>query len=290
MWYNGKKYNKGVLLLILKKRVEHSEISGVQMVNGTVAVKGIALNVHSFSVDGVLIDTGSRTLASEFQPFLLKQDVDQVVLTHHHEDHTGNVAYLQHSRSLPVLMHPLKIAYCERKADYPLYRRLYWGKRAPFKAQPLLNQFDSRNASWKVIETPGHAADHVAMINTETGQLFSGDLYVNERVKVILRDENMPQLIQSIQRVLSHDFEEMYCCHAGYVKDGRSALVRKLNNMLELQGKILRLYQEGQSEKQIHQLLYPKTYPIRWYSFGEWDSTHIIRSFIHDTVPEASHP
>lgn len=282
MWYNSKKMCDEGLRVLLKKKVEHSVKSGVQMVNGTVAVKGIALNVYSYSVDGALIDTGSRTLAKEFQAFLQSQDIDQIVVSHHHEDHTGNAAYLQQTRRLPILMHPLKIAYCEKKADYPLYRKLYWGKRAPFKAQPLAEQFHSRQARWQVIETPGHAADHVVLLNTETGQLFSGDLYVNEHVKVILRDENLPQLIQSLQTVLTYDFGEMFCSHAGYIQDGRAAIERKLHNMLELQAAILQLHREGYSEAQIHRTLFPKRYPIRWYSFGEWDSSHIVRSFIHD--------
>lgn len=268
-----------------KKKIDQTEIHGVKMINGTVSLAGVALNVYSFVVDGVLIDTGPQSLAKYFQPILLEQDVDQVIITHHHEDHTGNAGFVQQRRQLPVYMHPKYIADCTQKADYPLYRKIFWGSRPPFQAKPISDSFASRTAQWKVIETPGHADDHIAFLNTETGQLFSGDLYVYDKVKVVLRNENLPLLIQSIQKVLTYDFSEMYCSHAGYIQDGRAALQRKLDHLLEMQYKILRLHQEGYTIEQIHKIIYPKKYPITFFSSGEWDSIHVIRSFIQHSNP-----
>ena len=264
--------------MFFKIEADRAKVGGVQMVNGKISFQGIALNVHCFSADGLLIDTGAKALAKHFTPFLNEQKIEQIVITHHHEDHTGNAAFLQKERKLPILMHAQKIADCSEKADYPLYRKLFWGRRAPFQAEPLTDQLYSSNAKWEVIETPGHAADHICLLNTETGQLFSGDLYVSDRFKVMLRDESMPQLIQSIEKVLTYNFGEMFCCHAGYVKDGRSALQRKLDYMLELQSQIAELHRSGLAPKQIQRALFPKTYAVTRFSRGEWDSLHIITS------------
>src|SRR5699024_12566035 len=87
-------------------------------------------------------------------------------------------------------MSEIKREYCMTKADYPLYRKIFWGKRKPFRAEPIGETFTSRNATWKVIKTPGHAIDHLAFLNKETGQLFTGDLYCQEKTKVILREES----------------------------------------------------------------------------------------------------
>jgi endoribonuclease LACTB2 len=268
--------------MLLKKNFSQQTINGVQAGNGTVAFQGVKLNVHSFSVDGVLIDTGSASLEKEFQPFFKQQDIDQVVITHFHEDHTGCAAFLQEELNLPIYMNDMMLEYCKKKPDYPLYRKVIWGKRRPFHGKAIGKTFSSRNAIWDVIDTPGHAIDHLAFLNRETGQLFTGDLYCQEKTKVILREESIPTIIDSLKKVLTFDFGEVFCCHAGHLKDGRAALQRKLDYLLELQGKIIKLHDDGMSSSQISITLFPKKYPITLLSSGEWNSMHIINSIIQE--------
>lgn len=85
-----------------------------------------------------------------------------------------------------------------------------------------------------MLNNPGHSRDHLAFLNQETGQLFSGDLYVNPKTKVILREESLPTIMRSIEHVLTYDFDEMSCCHAGYAKDGRQTMTNKLESLKEL--------------------------------------------------------
>lgn len=59
-------------------------------------------------------------------------------------------------------MNDIMIGYCEKKADYPMYRKIFWGKRSPFHAKAIGKTFSTRNATWDVIDTPGHAIDHLA--------------------------------------------------------------------------------------------------------------------------------
>ena len=268
--------------MLLKKNFSQQTINGVQAANGTVAFQGVKLNVHSFAVDGVLIDTGSASLEKEFQPFFKQQEIDQVVITHFHEDHTGCAAFLQRELNLPIYMNDMMLEYCKKKPDYPLYRKVFWGKRRPFHAKAIGKTISSRNAIWDVIDTPGHAIDHLAFLNRETGQLFTGDLYCQEKTKVALREESIPTIIDSLQRVLTYEFGEVFCCHAGYLKDGRAALQRKLDYLLELQGKIIKLYEDGLAPNQISKALFPKKYPIIFLSRGEWESMHIVNSIIQE--------
>ncbi|WP_342430307.1 MBL fold metallo-hydrolase [Neobacillus sp. FSL H8-0543] len=270
--------------MLVKKNFQQQAINAVQIGNGAVSLQGVKLNVHCFSVDGVLIDTGAKSLEKEFIPFFKQQDIDQVVITHFHEDHTGCAAFLQKELELPVYMNDVMLEYCKKKPDYPMYRKLFWGKRRPFHANAIGNTFSSRNAIWDVIETPGHAIDHLAFLNRETGQLFTGDLYCQEKTKVVLREESIPTIIESLKRVLTYEFEEVFCCHAGYLKDGRAALQRKLEHLLDLQGKIIKHYEDGMSPNQISKALFPKKYPIILFSSGEWDSLHIINSILKEHI------
>ena len=266
--------------MLLKKKFKQQEMNGVHMLNGMAELFGIKLNVRCFVVDGVLIDTGATSLDKGFKTFFKQQDIDQVVITHYHEDHTGCASFLQNEMNLPLYMHEKKLEYCKLKADYPLYRKVFWGSRPPFEAKIINPTFTSRNAVWDVIETPGHAVDHVALLNRETGQLFSGDLYVQPKTKVILQEESIPTIISSLEKLLTYDFEEVFCSHAGYLIEGRTALHNKLDYLLELQEQIIKLHKEGLTPKQITRSIFPKRYPITFFSRGEWDSLHIINSVI----------
>jgi ribonuclease/clavin/mitogillin len=267
--------------MLLKKNFAQKTVNGVQMGNGTVSLQSVKLNVHCFFIDGILIDTGSKSLEKLFKPFFKQFAIDKVVMTHFHEDHSGCAAFLQEELQLPLFMNDIKIEYCTKKADYPMYRQLFWGKRRPFRAEPIGETFQSRNATWSVIKTPGHAIDHLAFLNDETGQLFTGDLYCQERTKVVLREENIPVIIESFKKILTNDFEDVFCSHAGHLNNGRTALKRKLDYLLDLQGNILKLYDEGKTPEDIKNTLFPKKYPITLLSSGEWDSIHIVHSIIN---------
>lgn len=269
-------------MMLLKKSFEQGEQNGVTYINGKVQFQAVKLNVFSYIVDGVCIDTGARSLSKLFVPFYDEQMFDQVVLTHYHEDHSGNAAYLQ-KKGIPIYMNETMLESCTKKADYPLYRKLFWGARKPFLAQPLQSTFESRQATWDAIETPGHAMDHVSLLNRETGQLFTGDLYVSSRTKVVLKEESIPMIIASLNKVLSYDFEDVFCSHAGLLKNGRQALLAKRNYLVELEEKVVGFAKQGYIPSEIQEMLFPKKYPITRISGGEWNSAHIITSILKDS-------
>ncbi|WNB93807.1 MBL fold metallo-hydrolase [Bacillus sp. NEB1478] len=268
--------------MFLKKNSYLGKKNGVSFLNGEIKFQGISLNVYSYLVDGVLIDTGARSLHKYFKPFIDEADFDQVMITHFHEDHTGCAAYVEETKKLPIYLDKKTIGYCSRRADYPVYRKLFWGRRRPFNAQAMPATFKSRNAIWKVIDTPGHAYDHNAFLNQETGQLFTGDLFVSERTKVVLEEESIPAIIQSLERVLSYDFQDVFCSHAGFVEDGRAALERKRENLLRIKHEVLTFHKEGDSAEIISNKLFPKQFPIIKFSGGEWDSLHIVTSILNE--------
>ncbi|MGG0718453.1 MBL fold metallo-hydrolase [Robertmurraya massiliosenegalensis] len=268
--------------MLVKRKSIRGEHEKVRYIQGLVSLHNVQLNVYCFEVDGLLVDTGAQVLLNEFKPFFAEADVEQVVITHFHEDHTGGAAYLQREYQLPIYQNEMTIGDCAKKADYPLYRKIFWGNRKPYEAIPIGETFTSRTATWDVIPTPGHAKDHLAFINRETGQLFSGDLYVTPKTKLALREESIPSIIQSIEKVLTYDFAELFCCHAGFIKDGRKVLTNKLHYLKELQGKIVTLQKEGLNEFEIQAKLFKKKYPLTLFSSGEWDSIHIIRSILQD--------
>ena len=256
------------------------------MANGTVQFQAVKLNVFTFFTDGLLIDTGSYSLKRYFQPYLSDLPIEKIVLTHYHEDHSGN-AYMFNDQYIPIYMNNIMRVSCELKADYPMYRKLFWGKRPAFKATEVTEEFVTEHATWRSIFTPGHSEDHMCYYNETTGQLFTGDLYVTPKTKLILRNENVPQIIRSLEKLLPLEIEEMYCNHAGFVKDGKKALQNKYAYLKEVEHKVLTLHDEGRDIEEINAILFPKKYPITKFSAGDWDSKHIVTSILKELVHQA---
>lgn len=258
--------------------LEITEINGVTCVKGT-TYQG-SMDVYVFLVDGQLIDTGSESLLPELIPFFETSDFDQVIITHHHEDHTGGAKWIQEHKDVPIFIHPLAVDLCSKDAEYPFYRKLVWGERKAFRAKSITNSFQSRTFNWEAIHIPGHAFDHLAYLNQNTGVLFSGDLYVTPRPKLMLSFESAPVIMESINKVLTYDFSEMYCCHAGYVKNGKEMLKKKLEYMENKSGEIIHLYKQGFSSEEVKEKLLPSKHPIIHFSNHEWDTIHFVTSVI----------
>ena len=78
---------------------------------------------------------GSRLSELPVQADLV--DAEQVVLTHHHEDHVGNAGFAANHLDRPPLAHGLTLPLVRRPLPLPLYRRVTWGVPEPFEAETL---------------------------------------------------------------------------------------------------------------------------------------------------------
>ncbi|MFI8492949.1 MBL fold metallo-hydrolase [Peribacillus butanolivorans] len=264
--------------------LEIKTINDVVCVQGTPEGIKSGMSVYVFLTDGLLIDTGAQILLEELIPFYESADFDLVALTHYHEDHTGGAAWIQEHRKVPMYIHPMSIDVCAKDAEYPDYRKTFWGRRDGFKAEPLGRIVHSRTQTWEPIFTPGHAKDHMVYLNHSNGMLFSGDLFVTPKTKLVLREESVPVIIDSINRLLQYDFGEVFCCHASHVPNGKEMFQRKLDYLENLRGEILRLHNQGLAVHEIQQIVLPNQYPLIEISGHEWDSEHIITSILKEKI------
>src|SRR5699024_5786272 len=185
--------------------MKRNELEDLQQVELAVSRGGQTLRLSLYYLDGLLIDTGPARKQTFLHELFQEWPIEQVVITHHHEDHTGLAHWLQEKKQVPIYMHTLGVSYCQTKAKLPLYRHLFWGARQAFQALPIDARFTTENYTWEVIDTPGHAADHIALYNREKGWLFGGDLYVTPTPKSMFKFESAPKQIESLQKVLTYD-------------------------------------------------------------------------------------
>ncbi len=194
----------------------------------------------AYLVDGLLIDTGCAYTAEELGRFLLGQRVEQVVNTHHHEDHIGANAFVQRQLGLEIYAHPRAIPLI--KNGFPLlkYQEMVWGYPELTAVRPLPGTIRTKHYSFEVIETPGHSPDHIALFEREQGWCFSGDLFVSENLKMLRADEDIDGISASLEKLPALPSEELtlYTSLGRVVPDGKRAVASFLEYLRDLRRKV----------------------------------------------------
>ncbi|MFT9848248.1 MBL fold metallo-hydrolase [Aneurinibacillus sp. REN35] len=253
----------------------------IRILQEYVTLDGVTLSIHVYEWDGMLIDTGSKSIAAQVQSFFERHAPEQALITHFHEDHCGMAGWLQ-KKGLPIYIHPMSVETAAISPVLPPYRTSFWGVPDPFQPHPLRAVHNTNRYQLQVIETPGHAEDHVVLYDAERGRLFSGDLFLGSKVKICIRTENMPKLRNSLRHVLTLDFDTICCAHAGIITDGKQRLREKLTHLEEIEERIRTRYEQGWSLREITRELFPKRPLIYHLSHGEWSPIHIVHSFFKE--------
>ena len=243
-----------------------------------------ALFVYVYYIDGLLIDTGQPNMRKHILGTLSDLPVDQVFITHHHEDHTGNIDAVQRQFNCPVYA---SSRCCEiMKAPPPpsLPQILVWGRRPAYAdLLPLDNELRTTNHAFELIPVPGHAEDMVVLYEPDRKWLFSADLFVHTRVGYVLKNERILVQIKSIKKVLELNFEVLFCSHNPQLTNGREKLSQKLDFLEEFSEKVIPLHTKGYSPEAIVKRLKLKEYHwIRFLSLGQLSKVNMVRSVMRD--------
>ena len=239
------------------------------------------MSVLVYGVDDVLFDTGLSHMGKEILAMARRQGVNQVFLTHHHEDHSGNAALMAAELGARVMGHPITIEKMAAPGPILPYQKLIWGRARPVAVHPIPQGWECRLGPMEVIHTPGHARDHVIYYFPEKGIVFSGDLFLAERVKYFRADEGVEAQIQSLKSVLELDFDTLLCAHHPKPKGGKACLQNKLDFLEEFQGQILGLHGKGMGASGIFkQLRFKEDRGVQGLSFGNVSLMNGVRSVI----------
>jgi len=261
-------------------------------------------DVNAFVVKGEalsLVDAGPKTPeAYEALQRGLKEigysfnDIEQVVLTHHHPDHAG---WMDAFDKAEVIGHSYNDLWLKRdKAFMEYHDRFYlqclkeegvpehffsWVEKMKRPIQlmgdrtldSIIGEGDKWDGhpGWTILETLGHAQSHIALFNEKTGEMIGGDL-VLEKVssnplieppanRSAMRPKSLLQYNASLTRLLDLPVQIIYSGHGNEVLNVHPLIESRLQKQNDRAMKVYAMLNGG--SKTIYELtqqLFPAVY------------------------------
>lgn len=237
------------------------------------------MTVCLYVIDDLMIDTGQPHMKKEALEIASIHKIKSVLLTHHHEDHSGNAGDIQKILGARVSGHERTSAKMISHRKIMPYQYLVWGKASRCKVDKLPEYIEHGNHIFEPIHTPGHAKDHTVYFIKDRGWLFSGDLYLGNKIRYFRSDEQITDQIDSLKKVLTLDFDTLFCGHNPVMTGGKKALETKLSFMENLYGKCLEIWKKGIPVKMAtRELGMREASIVKLLSFGNASLENIIAS------------
>src|SRR5690625_2048656 len=190
-------------------------ISPIVVATDQSQLKSINFYLMCTSEHNVLIDTGvandscwDMLVNTLRQHRLTLYDLDAILLTHHHSDHSGLVNQIRDEVDIPLYAHKESIYRLKRLPEF-LYERVhffesYYKKMGAeselahyidhlklaieqranqaVSAEITPVQAGDKLFNLQVIHTPGHAPDHISLWHEQSGSMFVGDHLLKDTI------------------------------------------------------------------------------------------------------------
>ena len=186
------------------------------MNNPIIWLRGDSWRANSYVVGNILFDAGVSV--ESVLPY--KEQIDTIVLTHGHIDHTANVAEIAKICSATVFI---------GKYDLPLFTEAglslsnHFGEQTPNCPAETLEDGDVVG-EFVVYYTPGHTHGSISLFRESDGALISGDtIFPNGSFgRCDLPTGNYAELVCSINRLAELPVRSLWCGHGiPVVKDAK---------------------------------------------------------------------
>lgn len=234
--------------------------------------------VNLYLIEGkplTLVDTGPRTstarnalLAGLSNLGYAFSDIDQIVVTHSHLDHIGQLHRLVRTSDARVLSHhknfywltDFEVEWARRLAFYGSYlyqaglpgeqlaavgdlmsSLIRLGDSIPRERLHPLHNGDtiaSGGVEWSVFHMPGHASGHIVLHQPEAGIILAGDLLLGEiSSNPVLespargehkRPHSLVEYLDSLQRLADLDASQILAGHGPAIADHRGLVAERV--------------------------------------------------------------
>jgi len=160
---------------------------------------------------------------------LAGEDLECIVCTHSHPDHSPGAGWLRERTGARVLGLPAP----DDGHQDPAY--------APDAALPDGARITAGEHSLLALHTPGHASNHVCLLLEGQGLLFTGDhLMSGSTVIIIPPDGSMRLYLESLERLRQHPLVSLAPGHGALMPRAHAEIERVVAHRLGREAKLLR--------------------------------------------------
>ena len=253
--------------------VRHGDVTRLRMTSA--GSRAVGLGVSAYVVRGVMVDTGFHRARHEVRGAIRELGIQGAIVTHWHEDHAGNVAMLA-AEGFPLAMRGDTEAILRRRPAIQLYRRVVWGHPPALEAAASAVSFESVGLT--TLHTPGHSTDHQIVWDRESGTLFSGDLWLGVRARVLHSTEDPYQIVESLRVARTLGPARMFDAHRGFVADAVAALDAKIEWLGEILAAVEREVLAGASDRAIVRRVLGGEEAAAYISRGDYSRRNLVKA------------
>jgi glyoxylase-like metal-dependent hydrolase (beta-lactamase superfamily II) len=239
--------------------------------------------VWCYFLHDTLIDTGQQHCRPDILATFSQKTIRQIVLTHFHEDHSGNAAALRRQHNCRVLAGSLTAQRISHAFPLMPYEKFWFGAIDPCPDADLLPAvIEAGLYRLTPILTLGHSDDHHVLHEPSEGWLFAGDFYVGN-LKVFRRGENIYQMIEATREILKLDFDTLFCCHNPVLKNGKAAVQRKLSYLETIVEKVLDGQARGMNRQELLKVTgLQEQWLTKFITQNDVSANYLVRSVLED--------
>lgn len=221
-------------------------------------------------------------------------DLDAIILTHNHADHTGLVNRIRAHSDVPVYAHPnarvrLKRdrGFLEERAAFfeQLYLKMGCGQKAYDEARRLRRAIEDNQSQkiaediatlkegeaiygFQVFEIIGHSPDHIALFHEKSGILLAGDHILADTPTNALveydqngkRTRSLEQYEYSLKKVAHLPLQAIYPGHGAIIRDPQKKITEKLARIDRRAERLIGQLGEPRTPAQLAKRIYRKKY------------------------------
>lgn len=239
---------------------------------------------YAFLIGDALFDVGCPNAIDEVRDYVAKREINHVYITHSHEDHSGCSIIFE--GRVPIYANELTQKVMRNPPPYGEFFNFVWGQPEPVSKLSLLpNKFAIGDLNFEVVSLPGHTMEMVGFYEPEQKWFFSADAVpLPSKKKIGQSDENIPQMIATMDKILAMDIDVLFDSHKGPIESPHEYIRTRNDYLKETRQKALELHQSGKSIEEIQQILQLEG---PWYlelTKGRFGIDFFIKSILFDKV------
>lgn len=221
------------------------------------------------------------------------QDIEQIVLTHHHPDHAG---WLDAFPKAEILGHQYVDHWMRKEQAFIDYRNKFYETELIYEGVPphiierIINVrgemelFGNRSLTTflregntlpghptiKIYEMPGHAQSHLLFHDEQSGEAIGGDLILDKVSSNPLmeppvdlsmeRPKSLLQYIDSMKRIAAMPISKIYGGHGDEVTNAAHLVAERIERQQARAMKVLTFFERPLTVYEVNMLLFPKVY------------------------------